>query len=280
MCQTRDSWSVQEWLGKQEQLPPCSVVLCILEFWTPYALHTQQSRGISTAKGWSYLSWVKPPLWKTSLGYHHKSGEKRVGCWTSHRKYDLRVLPVLNNCSQVVQSFPWVWAQLFYFQDETSPGRSLQSCVLRSSGTRETEILWFQQLLDNIRWCAWGGKPQSVYVPRSGQLSAEYGAGCITVMWRAVDTEDYGITIEGGTTPSLMWCEWGLFAAERDRHAPGPGLPGYMCHCQKSHVMPISHATWSNVFQVLKYCLFPMFSQFWRNCPNTQENVLVHLFIW
>lgn len=140
------------------------------------------------------LSWITAPKW------YSPSPEYKLSCFIS------RVKQVLEGVSKVV-----CW---------------------EAAAHGKTEIMWFQQLLDNIHWCAWGGKPQSVsYVPHLGQLSAKCDAGSKPAMWRAVDTKDYGISIKAGTTPRLMWCKWGLFGAEHDRQKSGPGLPSFTYHC-------------------------------------------------
>lgn len=108
------------------------------------------------------LSWAKPPLFNERLVWVTTTSQVRKG-WGAGRgtsKHDLEALPVLDNCSQAVQSLPWVRAQLFYVQDETSPGRSLQVVRWEAAARAKPESMWFQQLLDNTRWCAWGGKPE------------------------------------------------------------------------------------------------------------------------
>lgn len=108
------------------------------------------------------LSWAKPPLFNERLAWVTTTSQVRKGWgagWGTS-KHGLEALPVLDNCSQAVQSLPWVRAQLFYVQDETSPGRSLQVACWEAAAHAKPESMWFQQLLDNTRWCAWGGKPE------------------------------------------------------------------------------------------------------------------------
>lgn len=178
------------------------------------------------------LSWAKPPLFNERLAWVTTTSQVRKG-WGAGRgtsKHDLEGLPVLDNCSQAVQSLPWVRAQLFISRMKQVLEGASKLCAERQQHMQNQKSCDFNNFWITHVGVHGVGSQNVSYVPHLVQLSTKHGAGCKPVMWRAVEAKDCGISVEAGTSPRCMWCKWGPFAAEHDRQKSGPGLPSFTYH--------------------------------------------------
>lgn len=110
-------------------------------FWVTTTGQARKGWGAGEATGKHNLEALH--VWITAPKLHGRSSAYRLSCFLSRMKQSLKEF-----------SKAGYW-------EETVQGKQ--------------ELIRLQKILDNECWWAWGGKPQSIYVPYLGQMDAKHG---------------------------------------------------------------------------------------------------------